>query len=386
MKPTRIDQVVPSFAGRDAIGIHILHVRELLRDLGFASDIYCGGVQEEVRDQALLMDEIGNRPADGRWLIFHHSNGSPVAEEFLGRPEPKLLDYHNITPAGLVDTWAPWVREELELGRDQLRRLSSACFYAMADSAFNEVELIDNGCRVTRVVAPLFDLAAFETKVDEEVLARLLDARSSGGADWLFVGRVAPHKAQHDLIKAFACYKRYFDPLARLHLVGTWMGEDYPRALRRFADRIGLGDAVQITGLVSDGALAAYYRAADVLVCASDHEGFCVPLVEAMHLGLPVVTYGSTAIPDTVGAGAVVVEDKTPMALATAAHQVVTDRRLHDRLVDMGRRRAQYFSLGESRARMAAAIQEALEVADSIVIDDSFADTDRRSAGSLASG
>jgi glycosyltransferase involved in cell wall biosynthesis len=364
VRPTRIDQVVPSFAGRDAIGIHILHVRDLLRDMGFASDIYCGGALPEVRDQAFLIGEIGNRPSTGRWLLFHHSSGSPVAEAFLERPEPKIVDYHNITPAPLVGTWAPWVHEELAIGREQLARLAQACFYALADSAYNEEELREKGCAVTGVVAPLFDLASFEQEVDEDVLAGLLDARAGGGSDWLFVGRVAPHKAQHDVIKAFACYRRGYDPKARLRLVGTWMGDDYPRALRRFADRLGLGEAVEITGLVSAGALAAYYRAADVFVCASDHEGFCVPLVEAMHLGVPVVAFGSTAIPETVGAGGVVVEDKSPLALAIAAHRVVTDPVLRERLVAAGHRRAQRFSLEAGRSRMRAAINDILVFAE----------------------
>jgi glycosyltransferase involved in cell wall biosynthesis len=143
------------------------------------------------------------------------------------------------------------------------------------------------------------------------------------------------------------------------------MGEDYPRALQRFAQRVGVGEAVRITGMVSAGALAAYYRVADVFVCASEHEGFCVPVVEAMHLGLPVVAHASAALPETVGEAGLVLSDRSPLALATAAHRVVTDSRLRDHLVGAGRARARAFSLEAGRDRMVAAMAEAAPLAAS---------------------
>ena len=116
-------------------------------------------------------------------------------------------------------------------------------------------------------------------------------------------------------------------------------------------------------GMVSDEALLAYYRSADVFVCASDHEGFCVPLVEAMHLGVPVVAYGASAVGETVADGGLVLADKAPMTLATAAHRVVADPALRTRLAESGRRRAQEFSLARGRARLVEAVEQALSVA-----------------------
>ncbi len=363
MRPDRIDQIVPSFAGRDAIGTHVLHTRQALRDAGYQSDVWAIDTLPEVRGEARPLAELTPARRPGTWWLFHHSIGTPAADIFAGRPEPKVLDYHNITPAGLLDRWAPWVRDEVELGRRQLVELARPCFFALADSSYNEAELTADGYPHTRVVPPLFDLAAFEETADPEVEARLRADRRAGGADWLFVGRVAPHKAQHDLIKALAVHRRLHDPEARLHLVGSGMGEDYPRALQRFAQRIGVGDAVRITGMVSAGALAAYYRVADVFVCASEHEGFCVPVVEAMHLGLPVVAHAAAAVPETVGEGGLVLADRSPLALATAAQRVVTDPGLRKVLVEAGRARARYFSLERGRERMVAAMEEAARVA-----------------------
>ena len=230
-----------------------------------------------------------------------------------------MIDYHNITPAGLFGSWVPWATEEAETGLRQLKILAGASCYGFADSAFNECDLKAAGMpgERTLVVPPLFDTEALASRVDDELAELRRSERRGGGADWLFVGRVTPSKAQHDLIKALAFFKQVYDPAARLHLVGTSMGDDYPRALERFARRIGLGDAVRLTGSVSREALAAYYATSDVFVSASEHEGFCVPIIEAMQFGLPVVAFRAGAVPDTAGNGALVVADKSPLALAS---------------------------------------------------------------------
>ncbi len=365
MKPVRIDQVVPSFGGRDAIGAHILHLRDLLHDLGFESDVWCKGAFPETRSIARFTDDLGERERPGTWWLYHLSSGSPVAELIAERPEPKMVDYHNITPASLFGSWVPWATEEADTGLRQLKILAGASCFGFADSAFNGRDLQAAGMPDGRtlVVPPLFDPLALASRADHALAARLRAERADGGADWLFVGRVTPSKAQHDLIKALAFYRQAYDPDARLHLVGTWMGDDYPRALERFARRIGLGDAVRLTGSVSPEELAAYYAGSDVFVCASEHEGFCVPIVEAMNFGLPVVAFDAGAVPETAGTGALVVADKSPVALATAVNRVTADPAFRERLVQMGRARAAHLSLAEGRDRWAEAIDTALRAA-----------------------
>lgn len=361
MRPARIDQVVPSFGGRDAIGVHMLHLRQLLRDLGYQSDIWCVGAFPEVRAECRLLEEMPPGRRALTWLMYHLSNGSPAADTVLARPEPLLVDYHNITPGHFFRHWVPWAEESSDEGRHQMAAMGRRAFFAMADSAFNESELSAAGYGRTAVVAPLFDLRG--PTPDAPTCRQLQSRRAGGGSDWLFVGRLAPNKAQHDLVKAFACFSRLFDPRARLHLVGTAMDEEYPRAVRRFAAQLGVGERVHLPGSVSDSELAAYYDGTDVFVCASEHEGFCIPLVEAMHHGLPVVAYSAAAVPDTAAAGAVVVDDKSPLVLATAVARVLRDDGVRRRLVDAGRRRAQHFTLSRGRTRWEAALARALEVA-----------------------
>jgi glycosyltransferase involved in cell wall biosynthesis len=367
VRPNRIDQVVPSFGGRDAIGTHILLLREVLQEMGFESDIWCKGSFPETRAISRCTDDLSPQMRNGAWWLYHLSSGSPVAEQIAQRPEPKLLDYHNVTPGNLFGDWVPWATAEAEAGARQLEMLAGASFFGFADSGFNAVDMKRAGMPKARtiVVPPLFDPGALRSRseADAGLLAERRKERELGGADWLFVGRVTPSKAQDDLIRALACYREVFDPMARLHLVGTWMGEDYPRALERYARRLGLSEAVRITGSVSEEELAAYYSCSDVFVCASEHEGFCIPIVEAMNFGLPVVAFDAGAVPETAGTGALIVDDKSPLGLASAVRRVLDDEVLRHRLIGSGRSRSEELSLERGRRRWTDAIELAIDAA-----------------------
>lgn len=367
MRPGRIDQVVHILAHNDAIGTHVMKMREVLRVAGFESDIYAGEVHPELRHESRPVTELPPQKQPGSWILFHHSIGTEVAEAVLRRSEPLLIDYHNITPASLVDRWAPWVTEELQLGITQLEALAPKAVYGLAHSDFSARELQRAGCAETSVVPPLFALPDRADTTDEyaNTLGALRAAKTAGGSDWLFVGRISPHKAQHDLIKALAASHRFFDPDNRLHLVGTSLGTDYPRALVRFADRLGVSASLEMTGAVSASVLSAYLSAADVFVCASDHEGFCVPIVEAMGRGIPVVAYDAAAVGETVGGAGMLVTDKSSLEFAATVNRVTTDDALRSRLDELGRTRAVQLSMPESGVQVVAAIEKAVKVADS---------------------
>lgn len=358
-RPDRIDQIIPSIVEHDAVSNHTFEAQRLLREMGFASEIYARiigpGCDGRVRSLAELPID-----ADHRWLLYQSSIGSPAAEVFARGRGHKLLDYHNITPAHLVERWIPPLGEEARLGRAQLAKLAPLVGSAFADSAFNASELDGAGYAHTSVVPVLVESGNFGHRPDPALTARLSAARSGGGSDWLFVGQIAPHKAQHDVVKAFACYLRAYDHKARLHLVGREMGAAYRDAVRRLVELLGIGDSVDMPGAVPTASLAAYYDTADVFVCCSDHEGFCAPLVEAMHWGVPVVAYGAAAVPETVGTGGVVLPTKDPAVVAAAVHELLTDDDCRSAAVRAGRARAGTYTLESARAAFRAAIGSAL--------------------------
>src|SRR5713101_5650778 len=235
-----IHQVLPVFAPRDAIGNHTGAIRRALHAMGVASEIIAGEVNPGAGQGARTLREVESRRGglggdglDGAtFLLYHASTGSNVADWFAGRAERKLVDYHNISPAEIVGPWEPHVGVELDHGRRQLAELADVTEWAIADSTYNQQELIGLGYRRTSVVPILLDTAHFVGNVDEATLVALRAVKEAeGGADWLFVSRLLPHKAHHDVIKAFAAYRRAFDPTARLHLVGAIGSARYADAL-----------------------------------------------------------------------------------------------------------------------------------------------------------
>lgn len=346
----RIDQVLPVLAGRDAIGQHTLGLREVIRAMGLQSDIYYADASPDVLRQGIPVERIGDRESAGRLLIYQLSIGSRVGDVFAHRPEAKLVDYHNITPADLIDMWEPAIAAELRWGREQMRAMASDCLYALADSAFNAAELSADGYSRSAVAPLLIDFDALGTQPDPRTRGRLQKLAKKGGADWLFVGKVAPHKAQHDLVKAFVVYRAAYDPKARLHVVGGSISESYTHAVQTLVRDFDVEGAVEFTGSVTRNELAAYYSCADVFVCLSDHEGFCVPLVEAMAQQVPVVAYGAAAVPDTVGEAAVLLPSKDPALVATAVHRVLSDEMLRRSLAEASDRRVEQLALPAARS------------------------------------
>jgi hypothetical protein len=189
---SRIDQVIPSLASRDAIGGHVIQLRNLLRERGYQSDIYYGNATPDRLDDGYPVDRLGDRSPNGRVLLYQLSIGSGVADLFRQRGERKFVNYHNITPADLLEAWVPAVGEEVRWGRAQLRDLAPVTEFAIADSSFNEEELRSAGYRATTTVPLLIDLDEFAGTPDPVLADRLAAARAQGGADLLFVGKVSP--------------------------------------------------------------------------------------------------------------------------------------------------------------------------------------------------
>lgn len=359
MTVARIDQVIPSLASRDAIGGHVMQLRDLLRSRGYQSDIFYGNATPDRLDEGYPVTRIGDPSSSGRVLLYQLSIGSGVADIFRERPERKFVNYHNITPAELLEGWVPAIGEEVRWGRAQLRDLAPVTEFAIADSMYNERELRDAGYRSTATVPLLIDPDGFTGSADPALAARLARQRADGGADLLFVGKVSPHKGQHDLIKALAAYRRLYDPRARLHIVGGAISEEYLSAVLGFAEELGLGDAVEMAGSVTHEELIAYYAGCDVFLCLSNHEGFCVPLLESMYHRLPVVSYANTAVPETVGQAGLILPDKEPARVAAAIHRVIEDAHLRAELARAAADRVEWFALARVQDRFVAALEAA---------------------------
>ena len=337
-----------------AVGAHLLEVRRVAHGLGLESEVYADTVHPAMAGKA--RDYRSYRHVAGDALLYQLAIGSVVGDFVLGRPGPVVVNSHNVTPVRDVADWEPDAVYGLSWGRAQLAAFAAKADLGIAVSRYNARELDAAGFRRTTVVPVLVDVEAFERDVDEAAVTRL-----TGPSAWLFVGRVAPHKSQHDLIKAFAVYRRVYDPAAVLRIVGAPSSAAYDTALRSLADALGVAGAVEITGGVGAGELAAHYRAADAFVCLSEHEGFCVPLLEAMHHRLPIVAFASTAVPETVADAGLLLPQKGPATVAAAVHRVLSDAVLRAELVGRGTARLADFALHRTRSQMADALCSVVE-------------------------
>jgi glycosyltransferase involved in cell wall biosynthesis len=349
-----VHQFLTSLAPRDAQSQHHLHIRDALRGAGFESDLYVAEAKGELRNLARPFRTFEGGP--GVWLLYGHAIGSPVADFVNSRAEPLLLDYHNITPPEFFEGWEPHAAIRMAAGRRQLAPLAARCRLGLADSEFNAAELRDAGARRTAVVPIMVDTANFVASPDAMVVDRLAVSRAAGRAQLLFVGRLAPNKCQHDLVAAIAALRAGYGIEASLHLVGGSASDRYERALRCYARESGVGHLVHLAGSVTPSELAAYYEGADAYVCLSEHEGFCVPLLEAWYHGVPVIAYASTAVPETLGDSGVLLQRKSPTRVAAAVARVLDDVVLRTRLADLGHARLDRFDPARSRAALLAAV------------------------------
>lgn len=341
---TEVHQFVHSYVDHDATSSHARHLQRVIRGMGIRSEVFAGEWRGEKSKATFFREYAGGAP-DRTWLLYHLSTASPMAEFLQSRPEHVAMSYHNVTPSKYMEPWEPSVAPELDIARKQLKALSSKTELAIAASKYSEAELIEAGYRNTAVAPILFDPADFANAREQKTYDKLRRLKDAGGVDWLFVGRVTPHKCQHQIVQAFAVYKRLYDENARLHLVGGISSHKYLTVLKQYVERLELQDSVFITKGVSDGAMGAYYDTADVFVCLSEHEGFGVPVLEALHHELPVIAFAAAAVGETLGSGGLVLPDKAPSTVAVAAHRILSDEVLRKSMVAAGHRRLDDFAL-----------------------------------------
>lgn len=349
----RVAQMVLNVSIADAITHHVLMIDDALRAIGASAGIYCENAHPDLAERAASFTTFDDSSVDA--VLFHFSIGSRIATAFDSAHCSKAIVYHNVTPPEFFDGVNGRVAAALRAGRDELRALVGRVDLALGVSEFNRSELAALGFARTGVlpIAVPSDLAGVEP--DPAWLARA----SSAGPVLLHVGRIAPNKRFDDLIRILA-HAQAWEPRAELWLVGTDRDtETYSMALVDMAQDLGI-PGVLLLGQVPASALAACYRSAAAYVCASAHEGFCVPLVEAMHFGLPVVAFDAGGIAETLGGAGVLVRERRCDLAAAAVALLHRDRRVREDVVARQRDRVGSFSTEAFRERLAAHLESLL--------------------------
>jgi glycosyltransferase involved in cell wall biosynthesis len=308
----RVHQLLAALSYGDAIGNEALAIQRQLRAAGHESDVFAELVHPRVAHLARPLWEYPSVSSPDTICIYHFSIGSAAGRLVHHAPDRLVVVYHNITPARFFLGFHPHLAGLCYHGRRELAAFAERTELALGDSEFNRRELEAAGFARTGVLPIVLDLSLYDRR-PSPVVRRLYD---DGRTNVLFVGRVIPNKRIDDILRSFAAFQRWIRPHSRLLLVGDHRGhERYYDRLVELVLELGLSEVV-FTGHVDDEELYAYYRVADVFLCLSEHEGFCVPLQEAMHFGLPVVAYEAGAVRETLHGGGLLLQDKSPELVA----------------------------------------------------------------------
>jgi glycosyltransferase involved in cell wall biosynthesis len=324
---TRVAILTPTLISADAVSNDVLAMHRVLSARGHEVALFADNANvsdKDVRKAGAANSFLRTRDDV---LIYHHSIGWERGLDVLRKsPGRKIIKYHNVTPPEFFESISREHEALCRRGREQLQEIV-ACqpdLY-LAASAFNRHDLRDAGSdeRKTFVVAPFNHVDKLQAG---EADLELIDNYNDGSINLIAVGGVRPNKGHAALIEAFATYYYHFNGRARLFIVGAENAafQDYTRMLRSLIESWALDSRVVFTGVVSDRTLKAYYLLADALLMTSEHEGFCVPLVEAMALKVPIVAYASTAIPETAGDAALVWDERDPFLLAQSIDCLLT--------------------------------------------------------------
>lgn len=318
---TAVHQFHSGTALGDAITNQMIEVQILLQDLGYHSEIFAEHISPGLQGRILPIHAYEG--SESELLLVHHSQGHDAFDDVIALANDIVTVYHNVTPELYFADAA--VRRYIRLGREQLALLAQRSVLGVADSNFNRREMLAVGFRRVEVLPVRVDFAEFSQ--------RSWDG-PSGSNDWLYVGRLVGNKCQHELVAAFSVYSRLFDPDARLVLVGDLAADDYVATVRAASERLGVAHKVMLLGKVSDRALRLAFAGAGVFVSMSEHEGFGVPILEAMAAGVPVIAYGAAAIPETMGGAGLLLRSKDPSLVAATVQAVQSDSEFRRRLIE----------------------------------------------------
>lgn len=346
----KVIQLLPTMSYGDAIGNDVLALRRILTEQGIDSEIYASNIDKRLsREKIHRFDNQTIEKFDPQdILVYHMSLYSEIAAALQSFPGMKIAIYHNVTPPDFFEDYSQELYWNAAQGQWQVKSLAAAFDHCIADSEYNRDDLLQSSYQCPIDVIPiLIDFHQYDATPNQ----RIIDQYRDGKKNLIFVGRVAPNKKQEDVVRAFHYYQKYFEPESRLFLVGSYNGmESYYHRLLDYTDLLGVKDVI-FTGHIPFADILSYYHASDLFISMSEHEGFCVPLLEAMHFHLPILAYDAAAIAGTLGGAGFLLKEKDPRLAAGAINSILSDEELRTNLVHGQNERLGYFTYEQVKTR-----------------------------------
>ena len=366
MKIGRIDQMLPNYSSYDAIGDHVEALQLQLQKRGYDSKIFVEASDRRHAKHCYPLHTHRQHSRPNHLVIYHHSIGCQIPSYLLSAPDYFFgMHYHNITPPEYFEPKS-LLRERCHLGLRQLHSLQFSCQFTWTVSTYSAAELCHFGFHHTQVV-PILRNYDDLTKISQD--QSFIKLWKGTKKNLVFVGRIAPLKSQHDLLALVSIYQRVYDQNLRLILVGSPI-EDYLDQLKTLARKLGLKIAYDLSvsareqahviflQKLTDEQLARIYQIADIFICYSDHEGFCVPIIEAMTFGLPVIYNAAAAIPETCGDAGIKVHKHRPEEALTAIDQLIHHADFYQNQCLLSKQRALDFQMSQLEKELDHALND----------------------------
>lgn len=351
----RIIQIVAGLNYGDAVGNDVIAIKSALKANGFVTEIYATTIHKKIPAGTAKYSYRLPQLKEDDIVIYHFASADPLIETVQKLKCIKVLRYHNVTPPEFFQKYDRTAMHSTKLGLKQIREMNQSFDYVITVSEYNQKDLRRMGYRCPIFVVPiLIRFADYAKKPSAKIIQKYAD----GIKNIIFVGRIAPNKKIEDVIAAYDYYQKNIDPDTRLIVVGSHQEKSRYYAYLQSLVRKIKAEHVIFTGHISFEEILGYYSVADAFLCMSEHEGFCVPLVEAMYFGVPVVAYASSAVPETLQECGLLLEHKTPEYAAKALACVLQDAKKREVLLKRAEKRLKDFAADAVEERLLEVLGE----------------------------
>jgi len=307
----RLIQIAHALTLHDGASKFVQKLDGMFQKLGYETAIFAHKLDARIKNEHIrTMEQFDGTAED--IVIYHMTTGTSFNKWVAKYPHRIVLYYHNITPAKFFfgNAWGSWLK--CIQGRRQLKGVVKNTFYAWGASEYSCAELRELGLTEAKPLAAIVEPEKF---LERPIVQSIQDKYTDGKLNLLIVGRGVPHKKQDEAIEIVRYYKEHINSDVRLIIVGN-MKPSFEKKLHHMVENYHMQNDVVFAGSVSNDELCSWYRVADALLCLSEHEGFCVPLVEAMVFDKPVFAYAVAAVPETVGQAGILLQNKSPQYVA----------------------------------------------------------------------
>lgn len=355
----KIIQIIGNLSYGDGMGNCVLSISKILDELNIKNDIITFSLDNKIQKENIYLFNIYETiTADEDDIIMYHFGiGASLNYIIENLPYKKILVYQNVTTPDFFRGINDDLMKDCLWGLYDASKTAGKYLRSIVPSEYSKKNLLEMGWKAEEIsVLPLIKTNDLTVEPNEKIVERYSDEC----VNILFTGRIAPNKKIEDIIKIFSNYQKNINVKSRLILVGNILFQNYYKALRDYVVTLNVKNVI-FTGHVPDEDLEAYYSVSDIFLCMSEHEGFCIPLLEAMKRKLPIIAYSSTAIPDTLGGAGVLVDTKEEKKVCQIIDRLICDLQYREDVIKLQVERVGLFGLENYKNELMKIIEEVIK-------------------------